>query len=519
MKNKKLMDALFGHSVSDLFHSLAEILESGGYAKYTLWRMGTAVCEPIAGAYETADGRYDAQDMGYDGSSKAGHTVLEFFDERIENVKTVFFVDSGHVYGVVTFHEEPDKTQYSELAYFAPYIGQRFGELIARERNINVYVDYQKKIEFVKQSARILRAVEVDEVVAVALAFFMEVFSAEAGCVLFRGEFKGFGLETDDLKNDITLYGQSAYDKLTDGICTEFVEEGVFSRKFNINNVFIIYEETCDIRIMLFNIHFDVIPDKEFSELVSSIVSTAVENAVYHQKMTKLKIQESEMSATGEILNRFVRKDIRADANFMLRGLNHPARAAGGDYMTVRENENGTFFCIADVCGKGYSAAVFTVVLSVFMENAGDLVRDAAPDRLAARLNAFLLRKNFGDRFITAFFGYIDKETRVLSYISCGHEPAFILSYYEDRRITSDFLPIGLMEEDYTLNQVQLRQGDTLFLYTDGLIEYIKDDDLMKKVKELAKSGSDNILDTLYTDLVANMDEQKDDFTCMIIRI
>lgn len=518
MLNKKLLDVLFCHSVNDLFYGISEYIESASFTPFTVWRAGAAICEPVAGKYKNADGRYDAQDMGYNGSDYAGATVLEFFDERIENFNSVFFAHAGHIYGVVTFHGETDKKLFMEFVTFAPYIGQRFSELTSRERNINVYVDYQKKIEFVKQSGRILRAVEVDEVVAVALNFFMEVFSAEAGCVLFRGEFKGFGLELDDLKDNITIAGETAYARIASVMCTEFIEEGVYSGKFNINNAFVVYEETNDIRIVLFNIHFDVIPDKEFSELVSSIVSTAVENAVYHQKMTKLKVQESEMSATGEILNKFVSTQIECNKYFSLKGINHPARAAGGDYMTVKETEKGTFFCIADVCGKGYSAAVFTVVLSVFTENADFFSGDIALDVLAGRLNSFLLQKNFGDRFITAFFGFIDKNDNSLRYLSCGHEPAIVFSD-EDRKITSDFLPIGLMDEEYSVKRVDLKKGDSLFVYTDGLIEYIGEDGLMSKVKELAKSGSDNILEVLYQDLVTDKEMQKDDFTCMIIRI
>ncbi|MGE4318514.1 MAG: PP2C family protein-serine/threonine phosphatase [Deferribacterales bacterium] len=515
----RMLETLFTSGVQDLFHGLRELLEAKWFVPFTIWQTESNICSPVTGHYKNAEGRYDIHDMGYDGRACNRNTiVLEFFDERIENKCTVFFTYMGGVYGAVTFHETPEESQLCCLENVSGYLGQRLAELVARERNINVYVDYQKKLEFVKQSSRILRAVELDEVVAMALTFFMDVFSAEAGCVLHGDDFKGFGIETDDIKKHITISDMSAYDYAVKTGFTEFVEEHIECSKFNIDNVFIIFEETNNIHILLFNIHFDVIPDKEFSELVSSIVSTAVENAVYHQKMTKLKVQESEMTATGEILNKFVSQRISADRNFSIEGINFPARSAGGDYLLAKDTDEGTFFCIADVCGKGYSAAVFTVVLSVFTENAEHFAADKALDKMTDALNRFILSKNFGDRFITAFFGFICKKTKELKYLSCGHEP---IMHFSDKntKITSDFLPIGLMEEPYQVKSVNLKDGDCLFLYTDGLIEYIDEDSLMNAVKQLAESGKEAILDTLYKVLVKDTAMQKDDFTCMIIRV
>lgn len=517
---RKLLDAIFAPGVREFYHALKEYLDGAGFVPFTIWQVDMSICTPLMGEYKNAEGRYDIHDLGFneDGSSD-GSRVLEFFDERIEVCATVFFSHMGVIYGAVTFHAKPEHKMFYELDSFSGYIGQRISELMAREKNINVYVDYQKKIEFVKQSSRILRAVELDEVVAMALTFFMDVFSAEAGCVLHNGEFKGFGVEEGDIRNNIRIGNHGAYAYVMGLDYTEFIEDRIDCSKFNIENIFIIYEETKNIRILLFNIHFDIIPDKEFSELVSSIVSTAVENAVYHQRMTKLKVQESEMAVTGDILNKFVSKEVSADCGIKLRGINRPARAAGGDYMAVKETDKGLFFCVADVCGKGYSAAVFTVVLSVFTENAALFSGEAALDRLAGSLNTFLLGKNFGDRFITAFFGYIDRGDLTLKYISCGHEPVMHISETADNRIVSDFLPIGLMEENYSVKSVQLKKEDILFLYTDGLTEYMNEDNLTNKVKQLAKSEPDNILDVLYEDMVLDRDSQRDDFTCMIIRI
>jgi serine phosphatase RsbU (regulator of sigma subunit) len=106
-----------------------------------------------------------------------------------------------------------------------------------------------------------------------------------------------------------------------------------------------------------------------------------------------------------------------------------------------------------------------------------------------------------------------------MRYISCGHEPAAVFGEGKDLIIKSDFLPIGLFEEQHFEKSIELNQGDTIFIYTDGLVEYTTDDQLREDVKQLAKFGGDNILDTLYDEMVKEKSAQKDDFTCMIIRI
>jgi serine phosphatase RsbU (regulator of sigma subunit) len=505
----------------DFLHLLTEHLEKTWYTPFTIWQVENTICAAAAGKHKDSDSRFDIHDFGYDGTSisNSDYRSLDFFDEKINIHATVFISYMGNVHGVITFHDTPDLVLV-EMETYAHNLGQRMSEIIARERNINVYVDYQKKLEFVKQSSRILKAVEVDEVMAVALNYFMDTFSAEAGCTLHKGEFQGFGLEKEDVEKRIRVSGKPVFNVLNEMKATEFVDSFIDCSKFNISNIFMIYEETMDIRIALFNIHFDVIPDKEFSELVSSIVTTAVENAQYHKRMTDIKIQESEMQITGDILNKFVKKNLELDSGIKITGINYPARTAGGDFLMVKETEKGIFFTVADVCGKGYSAAVFTVVLSVFTENTTLFDQEGSLEKLVKALNTYLLAKKFSDRFITAFFGYIDKDGKNMRYISCGHEPAAVFgSNGKDSIIKSDFLPIGLFEEDHKEKSIALNKGDNIFVYTDGLVEYTTDDILLEDVKQLAKFGGDNILDVLYDEMVQEKSAQKDDFTCMLIRI
>ena len=358
---------------------------------------------------------------------------------------------------------------------------------------------------------------EIEEVISMSISFFMDVFSADAVCAIYNNEFHGIGVNEEDLLNNITIYDTPLKDYMMNLDETIFIENEVISSKFNIKNTFFIYDKSSDLRFALFNIIVDIVPDKDFSSLVSSIVSIATENALNHEALTKFKIEETEIAHTADILNKFVKRTIQLDNNDKIYGISYPARNAGGDFVNLMQIGNDYIFCVADVCGKGYSAAVLTVVLSVFMSHF------KSSDELTAKvtnLNQFLISKNFGDRFITSFFGIYHSDTKELEYISCGHDPAAVISKNNKiEYMTSDYMPMGIMLEDYKSKSVKIDDNSIIFVYTDGLTEYASLDDLLCLVNALSDEKSKDIAETLYKELVTDTSLQKDDFTCLIMKI
>jgi len=514
------LEVLLTSNLTDFYRNFYDYIASNGGAGSTVWKLEGFICEPASGIMSETDSRFDIFDLGFDGQSFHGDACeISSFDGVINISRTVFLINQGDLMAAVTFHNEVPDGLFNDLVDSASLIGKRIAELKSRETSVNVYVDYQKKIEFIKDSSRIFKSIELEEVVAVSLSYFMEVFASEAACSILEERVVGYGIDENDLTEGITIRGQSVYDFVAEHNVTEFFEDGIESTKFNINNMFFVYEETINLRILLFNIHFDVVPDKEFSELVSSVVSIAVENAVNHEKMTAFKVEESEMTNTVDILNRFVDRNIRIEGRPDVYGICYPARSAGGDYLIIRDDGDKMFFCVADVCGKGYSAAVFTVVLSVFSDMA-DMVLSGAVElkEVVQRANDFLIKKNFSDRFITGFFGLLDKCNCSIEYIGCGHEPGIIFSDSGVKLLDSDYMPMGIMEETYQTKTVQVGKGQSLFIYTDGIVEYIPEEDVEGCVESVLESNVENPVQELYDRLVTDVDAQKDDFTCLLIK-
>lgn len=518
--NKQLFDTFFSQSSDEFFTRLYNFLESEESGSFTIWKCEGSLCEPVSGKHARTASTFDIYDLGYDGKAAAEpEKVVEFFDEII-NIDSSFFLESrGNIMACVTFHDKAGKDALILLEPYSQYLGSRLDELLARDGSMDTYVTYQKKIDFVKKGSVIFKAIEFEEVLAVSLSFFMDVFSAEAACSIYRDTFNSVGLHESAVREMIRINGKPLYDYVQENRRTEFIEYGIDADEFNVRNLFVVFEPAQNIVIILFNIQFDIVPDKEFSGIVSSIVSIAVENALNHETMTRLKMEEREMKTTGDILNKFVQRDVRISGDVEIQGISYPAKAAGGDFFYITETDGRLFFCVADVCGKGYSAAVFTVVLSVYASLSSSFSNAPAMlERLVTSLNKFLIDKSFGDRFITAFFAVYDPKERSLAYISCGHEPAVLFNGDDKISLESNFLPLGIMDDKYMETVIKVPENASLFIYTDGVIEYISYEKLVPHVEKLIKDNCNTIVNELYNGLVTDRDSQKDDFTCMFVR-
>ena len=155
-----------------------------------------------------------------------------------------------------------------------------------------------------------------------------------------------------------------------------------------------------------------------------------------------------------------------------------PSAQAGGDWYDLfpldGENAIDGRWCMfmGDASGHGLAAAVvMAIVQSILRVGPADV---RGPADLLAYANRQLCRKRLGG-FVTAFLGIYEPKARRLTYASAGHPPP-LMKAAKDRglsqldRVAS--YPIGIDEsETFKEAAIELRAGDTLLLYTDGITE------------------------------------------------
>lgn len=148
------------------------------------------------------------------------------------------------------------------------------------------------------------------------------------------------------------------------------------------------------------------------------------------------------------------------------------ARMIGGDYLAAfaLPNERAAL-CVADVAGKGLPAALLMPHLHAALTTVA--TQDAAPRNVCAQLNRLMCGNLPANKFISSFYGVLDVPRRVLQFTNAGHNPPLLVRRNgETTRLTVGGKVLGAFAQStYGQQEVELRSGDRLAFFTDGLIE------------------------------------------------
>ena len=158
---------------------------------------------------------------------------------------------------------------------------------------------------------------------------------------------------------------------------------------------------------------------------------------------------------------------------FVLAARLTPARTVSGDlYDMFMLDEHRIALIIGDVSGKGIPAALLMSVTQTFQHCAACKCDNSG--KMVACLNSLLSKNNPDMMFITYFVGIVDLCTGVMNYTNAGHNPPVLIRADGDVQELSTVhgLPIGMRPgEPYGGDSVELRPGDGIFAYTDGVTE------------------------------------------------
>jgi sigma-B regulation protein RsbU (phosphoserine phosphatase) len=150
-----------------------------------------------------------------------------------------------------------------------------------------------------------------------------------------------------------------------------------------------------------------------------------------------------------------------------------PAQEVGGDFYDFFFIDDYHFATvIADVSGKGVSAALFMAISKTVIQNVA--MSELDPGKILFEVNNNLQRNNDAMMFATCFLAIIDIRTGEVKYSNAGHNPPLI--FRNDRAIeyTGEVksLPLAIVEDtQYPVGEFCLQKFDRLVLYTDGVTE------------------------------------------------
>jgi sigma-B regulation protein RsbU (phosphoserine phosphatase) len=218
--------------------------------------------------------------------------------------------------------------------------------------------------------------------------------------------------------------------------------------------------------------------DLEFLQTLGNIAIISIENARLFQEAIEKQKLEEELSLARNIQNRLLPKKMPQLDKLTLHGLNVPSKFVGGDYFDIILLDDHTIaLTIADVSGKGMPAAL---LMSHLQASLHSLIDDRfSLDKLVSRINKVIYNNTDMEKYITFFYGQIDYNTSEICFVNAGHNPPYLL--HENGTIEELFeggIILGMMPDvEYEIGKRNLRHGDLLLLYTDGVTETMNENE------------------------------------------
>ena len=308
----------------------------------------------------------------------------------------------------------------------------------------------------------------------------------------------------------------------------------------------------------------------DFSRLVNSMqmLKNNIRSYLSQIKETKEEKErmETEFNVSSKIQSNMIKTDFdefSKNREFEIFGLMNPAKEVGGDfydYFNIDEENIG--FVIGDVCGKGISATLLMVKTMYLIRNHSQINEN--PEIAMSEVNDLSCERNDENLFVTAFYGKLNFKTGKLTFVNAGHNPPLIKrnnpndkvmdneslktnekdnetlktdensfeknddeNNFEYLKIRPNFVIGGMEEIEYEKQGINLKPGDIIFMYSDGITDtnndhkgFYGDERLRKTLNHLKDKSLEEIVEGIKEDvhLFCDGKDQFDDVTMLIIK-
>ena len=276
--------------------------------------------------------------------------------------------------------------------------------------------------------------------------------------------------------------------------------------------------------------------NREMTRIVSTFANQAgisIENFRLMEEALQNERYKEELKIAKTVQKSLLPEVLEKDDDFDIAAFSESADEVGGDYYdTLRTNEHQVSLIVADVSGKGTTAAFhMSQMKGIFHRLAQDRIR---PDEFMCRANQALVYCLERGSFISATFFVVDTRDKKIHYARAGHCPLLYFSAAEDKAVyfKDKGIALGMVKNrSYSnfieANEFQYRPGDIMVLYTDGITEaknakgeefgYDRLLEVLLEVKTMAaKQIQEHLIRRLYE--FSGTSNINDDYTTMIVK-
>ncbi|MGB8489538.1 MAG: PP2C family protein-serine/threonine phosphatase [Bacteroidales bacterium] len=235
-----------------------------------------------------------------------------------------------------------------------------------------------------------------------------------------------------------------------------------------------------------------VIKHLNFIQTISSIILVAIENIRLFRESLRQEAIKRELELAARMQQKLIpdNNNMPRNKHLVVNGFYYPHYEVGGDYYDcVKLSETSTALCIADVSGKGISAAL---LMSNFQASFRALLTSEIElPALIQKLNSLVLASASGEKFITFFLARYDLKEGLLEYINAGHNPPvlFDTSTGQIRHLHSQCVGIGMIDRIPPVKEeiIRITSDSKIVCYTDGLSDLKGEDGKEILTKEIVR--------------------------------
>ncbi len=240
---------------------------------------------------------------------------------------------------------------------------------------------------------------------------------------------------------------------------------------------------------------YEPLEDKvKFAQTVSNIISVAIENKRLFKKEVQQLAFKRELELAAQVQSMLIPDKLPYNDQVQMAAIYLPHQNIGGDYYDYLElNNKETFFCIADISGKGIAAAI---LMANFQAQIRELTKRNPPtiEEYMQELNKGVLMSTKGEKFITLFLAKYDRTTGVLKYVNSGHNPPILVNSKGSKMLDRGTTILGMFEQlpSVKMGQIVLTEETDIVCYTDGLTDVVNENNQVFPLDELIQLISDN---------------------------
>jgi len=241
-----------------------------------------------------------------------------------------------------------------------------------------------------------------------------------------------------------------------------------------------------------------------------------LQNAMLTSEFLRKTQLESDQTAARQIQQTLQPTTIDSPPGYDIETFYKPLRAVGGDCFDVIDLPGDrTLIAMADVSGKGMPAALLAANIQALVRTLSSVAADLP--ELAARINSHLCRYTPGNRFATAVFVVLDRNSGRLVYVNAGHNPPIVFGPGSATALGATGIALGwFADAAFEARTAAMAPAGGLLLYTDGLTDAIAGENPESRLRDALAAARANTMASVKSliDPVFN----EDDVTVLLVR-